>query len=124
MMRSVKQKDTKPELIVRKLIHGFGYRYRLHRRNLPGTPDLVFPSRKKVIFVHGCFWHQHPKCKAASLPKSNKEFWTPKLQGNVHRDKAQIDQLRSMGWEVLVVWECEVRDMDALASKLKVYLEK
>ena len=109
-MSRVRGKDTKPELIVRRLVHGMGYRYRLHRRDLPGTPDLVLPSRKKAIFIHGCFWHRHPDpaCKLARLPKSRLDFWKPKLEGNRRRDRENQARLRKLGWDVLVVWECQI----------------
>ena len=108
-MALVRAKDTKPELKVRKAFHAAGLRYRLHDRRLPGKPDLVFPSRRAVVFVHGCFWHQHPdpSCKLCRMPKSRQEFWRPKLQANAVRDRSTEDLLRSMGWHVFTVWECE-----------------
>ncbi len=108
-MALVKGKNTRPELRVRRLAHALGYRFRLHRRDLPGTPDLVFPGRRAVIFVHGCFWHRHPApgCWRARLPKSRPEFWVPKLEANVARDAEQIAALEALGWRVLVIWECE-----------------
>lgn len=113
-MALVRSQDTKPEMRVRRALHGFGLRYRLHDRRLPGTPDLVFPSRKVVVFVHGCFWHQHPGCPAARTPKSRLEFWTTKLNANVARDHKQRALLESLGWTVIEVWECESRDPDLL----------
>jgi len=107
IMSKVGQKDTKPEMILRRALHARGYRYRLHRRDLPGTPDLVFHSRRKVIFVHGCFWHGHD-CSKGRRPTSNVEFWNEKLDRNLARDTANITRLRDMGWQVLVVWECEM----------------
>lgn len=124
-MSLVRNRDTKPELVVRRLIHGLGYRYRLHQGDLPGKPDLVFRSRHKVIFVHGCFWHRHlaPDCKLARLPKSRLEFWLPKLEGNRERDVRNQALLESAGWGVLVVWECELRDMAQLEAKIISFLE-
>jgi len=110
-MRAIRAKDTKPELTVRRLIHGLGYRYRLHRQNLPGRPDLIFPARRKVIFVHGCFWHQHedPACPIAHKPRSNLPYWEPKLQRTKNRDEANTRALKEMGWDVLTVWECSLK---------------
>jgi DNA mismatch endonuclease (patch repair protein) len=123
-MSRVRGVDTKPELAVRRLVHGMGYRYRLHRRGLPGTPDLVFPGRKKVIFVHGCFWHRHPdpKCALARLPKSRLDFWLPKLEGNRERDERDQRRLREIGWEPFVVWECEVSESEALRERIEEFL--
>ena len=122
MMAGIKGKNTKPELVVRKLVHGMGFRYRLHRKDLPGSPDLVFSRLKKVIFVHGCFWHRHPGCRFAYTPKSNAQFWLNKLEGNTARDELALAALNAMGWEVLIVWECEVRDLPALSRKVSVFL--
>lgn len=124
-MSQVKSKDTKPELVVRHLIYGLGYRYRLHRHDLPGKPDLVFSSSRKVIFVHGCFWHRHQisKCKLARLPKSRLDFWLPKLEINRIRDKAVQAKLRRLGWKVFVVWECELRDMRRLSARIVRFLD-
>ena len=122
-MAAVRAKDTKPEMIVRQLLHRLGYRYRLHRRDLPGTPDLVFPSRRAVIFVHGCFWHRHEGCALARLPKSRLEFWRDKLEGNRLRDQKQMNELIAMGWRVLVVWECELKDGEALTRRLRHFLD-
>lgn len=124
-MSLVKNKDTKPELKVRRLVHALGYRYRLHQANLPGTPDLVFASRRKVIFVHGCFWHRHPSsdCKLARLPKSRLEFWLPKLERNRERDLRNQELLASDGWQVLVIWECELRNVDELKANIVAFLE-
>jgi DNA mismatch endonuclease (patch repair protein) len=123
-MSRIRGKDTKPEMIVRRLAHGMGYRYRLHSRNLPGIPDLVFPRLKKVIFIHGCFWHRHPKpgCKLARLPKSRLDFWRPKLESNRRRDIANEKRLRDLGWKILVVWECEMGNKEQLENKLTVFL--
>lgn len=122
-MQAVKSKDTKPEMVVRRLLHSMGYRYRLHRKGLPGKPDIVFPGRKKAIFVHGCFWHWHG-CKKGQLPKSRLAYWKPKLTKNVERDKAKTEQLESLGWRVLVVWQCETADVDALASTLRRFMDE
>ncbi|MCG3132810.1 MAG: Very short patch repair protein [Phycisphaerae bacterium] len=122
-MSRVRSKDTKPELVVRRLVHGAGYRYRLHRRELPGCPDLVFPARRKVIFVHGCFWHRHADCPNCRLPKSRLDFWEPKLKANHDRDRRNERLLRKGGWSVLVVWECEVRERDALARRVRAFME-
>src|SRR5437016_10732119 len=108
-MSRIRSKDTKPELLVRRLIHTLGYRYRLHRRDLPGVPDLVFPSRRAVIFVHGCFWHRHKRCKGgARAPKSRLKYWKPKLEGNSVRDARNRKSLLRNGWRVLVIWECQL----------------
>ncbi|MTV39946.1 very short patch repair endonuclease [Duganella radicis] len=122
VMSRVRGKDTRPEMIVRKLVFAAGYRYRLHVRTLPGSPDLVFPSRRKVIFVHGCFWHRHENCSLARIPKSRVEFWTEKLNGNRARDERAFQALAQAGWEVLVLWECELRERQQLAQKLQSFL--
>ena len=108
-MSRVRKVDTKPELAVRQLAHRMGYRFRLHRRDLPGTPDLVFPGRRKVIFVHGCFWHRHDCTLAGKVPQKRAEYWGPKLARNVERDEATRAALEALGWKVLTVWECEIR---------------
>lgn len=121
-MALIRSRDTKPELRVRKALHAAGLRYRLHVRKLPGSPDLVFPSRHIAIFVHGCFWHQHPGCKAARMPKSRLDFWAPKLKGNLARDKRNRHALRKLGWTVIVIWECQTRapkKLAKLATKIK-----
>ncbi|MBN1518271.1 DNA mismatch endonuclease Vsr [Candidatus Sumerlaeota bacterium] len=123
-MRQIRSKDTKPEMVVRRLIFSMGFRYRLHRKNLPGKPDLVFAGKKKVIFVHGCFWHQHhlKTCLDSRMPKSNQEYWKPKLMRNVERDKANRKALKKIGWSVLVVWECEIKKCDKLRARLYSFL--
>lgn len=121
-MAAVKSKDSRCEMIVRKLLHANGFRYRLHYAKLPGTPDLVLPRFKTVIFVHGCFWHQHPGCPAAARPTSRVEYWNSKLDRNEARDIANIEKLKSMGWNVLVVWECETKDVKGIEIKLLKYL--
>lgn len=107
-MRRIRSVDTKPELLVRRITYGLGFRYRLHQRELPGCPDLVFGNRKKVIFVHGCFWHQHKECPGGRKPRSKSEYWNKKLNRNVRRDNASLKQLREMGWDAMVIWECEL----------------
>ncbi|EAQ26796.1 XorII very-short-patch-repair endonuclease [Roseovarius sp. 217] len=123
-MSRVRGRDTKPEMLVRRLTHGMGYRYRLHRRGLPGSPDLVFPSRMKVIFVHGCFWHQHldPGCKLARLPKSKLDFWGPKLETNRERDERNLVLLAELGWDVLVIWECQTKNREELQTRIGEFL--
>ncbi|TXF11165.1 very short patch repair endonuclease [Pelomicrobium methylotrophicum] len=115
-MRAVHSRDTAPEMAVRRFLHASGLRYRLHDRRLPGVPDLVFPSRKTVVFVHGCFWHQHPNCPAAARPQSRTDYWTRKLEGNIARDARHRTELESAGWRVLVIWECETRNREALET--------
>lgn len=110
MMSGIQGKNTKPELIVRRALFSAGFRFRLHRRDLPGAPDIVLPSRKVAIFVHGCFWHRHQGCRYAKLPATRPEFWHEKLSRNAERDQLAIESLRSIGWRVLVVWECSARD--------------
>jgi DNA mismatch endonuclease (patch repair protein) len=122
VMRSVKSRNTKPEIKVRQLLHGAGYRFRLHRKDLPGKPDIVLPSKRAAIFVHGCFWHQHASCPHADRPSSNNEYWTKKLNRNIERDRANVAALKSDGWKVLILWECEIRNSDVLAI-VKNFLE-
>ena len=124
MMAAVRSKNTKPEMLVRRLVHGMGYRYRLHRPDLPGKPDLVLSGRRKIIFIHGCFWHQHGKvvCKDSGIPKTRQEYWIPKLEGNRKRDRRAAGLLRREGWDVLVVWECELRDVEKIERKIKKFL--
>ncbi len=123
-MRRIRSKDMKPELRVRRLLHRMGYRFRLHRRSLPGHPDIIFPRLKKVIFIHGCFWHQHddPACRITRVPKSRLDYWTPKLDRNRQRDAASIALLTEMGWTALVVWECQVSKEVELHTKLTTFL--
>lgn len=122
MMAGIKGKNTRPEMLVRRLVHGMGFRYRLHRKDLPGSPDLVFPRLRKVIFVHGCFWHRHPGCGLAYTPKSNTQFWLEKLEANTRRDARSLKALDALGWEILIVWECEVSDLPSLSLKLASFL--
>jgi DNA mismatch endonuclease, patch repair protein len=124
IMSLVKNKGTKPEMAIRQKLHRLGYRYRVHRKDLPGKPDLVFPRLRKAIFVHGCFWHGHRNCSYGRLPKSNLDYWGPKLERNKERDAENIKLLREGEWEVLVVWQCELKDMDAVVTKLIGFLEK
>lgn len=120
-MRAIRSKDMLPELRVRSLVHNLGYRFRLHRKDLPGKPDLVFPSRRKVIFVHGCFWHSH-SCKVAHVPKSNGSYWVPKLERNRVRDRKNVKALRAEGWQSLVIWECELRDEGSVKKRLQTFI--
>ncbi len=122
-MGRVRNKDTKPEMHVRRLVHSLGYRYRLHSGRLPGRPDLVFPSRGKVIFVHGCFWHRHEGCSRCRLPKSRLDYWVPKLEKNRLRDAENQAKLLELGWDVLVVWECEVEEAAGLPGRVMNFLE-
>ena len=122
LMSRIRGKDTKPEVAVRRAAHALGYRFRLHRRDLPGSPDLVFPRLRKVIFVHGCFWHRHRGCRYAYVPKSNPQFWATKFQSNVRRDEIALKRLRELGWKTLVIWECELSDASVLSSRLASFL--
>lgn len=123
-MRRIKSKGMKPELAVRQLVHGLGYRYRLHRKDLPGKPDLVFGPARKAIFVHGCFWHSHETCRDGRVPQSNQEYWRPKLRRNKERDAKNIAALEAAGWRVLVIWECETRDTAGLSRRVCSFLTK
>ena len=118
VMSRIRGRDTKPEMIVRRIAHGLGFRFRLHRRDLPGSPDLVFPKHRAVIMVHGCFWHRHPGCRYATSPKTRVRFWEEKFEGNVVRDRRNEDALDELGWRVLVIWECETRDREAVAERI------
>lgn len=122
MMARIRSKDTQPELRVRQIAHSLGYRYRLHRRDLPGSPDLAFPRLKKVILVHGCYWHRHPDCRYAYSPKSNIKFWKDKFRKNQERDRQSLSDLRSEGWDPLVIWECETRDAEKLQARIAEHL--
>lgn len=122
LMSRIGPKDSKPEMIVRRLLHRLGYPYRLHRRELPGTPDIVFPSRRIAIFVHGCFWHRHPGCKAASTPKTRKDFWSHKFEANVERDARKVAELEADRWTVGIIWSCETKDTAGLALRLTDFL--
>jgi DNA mismatch endonuclease (patch repair protein) len=121
-MRRIRSKGMRPELAVRRLVHKMGYRFRLHRKDLPGNPDLVFVSQRKVIFVHGCFWHSHDDCKSAHVPKSNLDYWGPKLKRNRARDAKSIATLKADGWKTLVVWECETHNEPTLKKRIRAFL--
>ena len=123
IMARVKSKGMKPEMQVRRLLHGLGYRYRLHRADLPGRPDLVFPARRKVVFVNGCFWHRHDGCPRVRIPATNREYWIEKLDRNHARDGRNVVSLEEQGWAVLTVWECQLRDLPATAERLVAFLE-
>ena len=124
-MRRIPSKGTQPELVVRRIVHAMGFRYRLHSQKLPGTPDLVFPIRKKIIEVRGCFWHQHNGCIVSHTPKSKLNYWRPKLRRNVYRDIENLTKLKLLGWKVLVLWECEVKSSNAnrLEARIKKFLK-
>lgn len=121
-MAAVRSKDTKPEMIVRRMVHGLGFRYKLHDRTLPGKPDLVFPRLRKIIEVRGCFWHQHEECVRSHQPKSQEQYWRPKLARNRERDERNEAELHALGWAVLVVWECELKDVDAMRKMIARFL--
>lgn len=123
-MRSVRRENTTAELVVRRLAHAMGARYRLHDKRLPGSPDIVLASRRLCIFVHGCFWHRHEFCKLASTPTSNSEFWQEKFRRNIERDARNVSELRKLGWHVEIVWECETRKPDELKARLATILFK
>ena len=117
-MSAIKSKNTKPEIAVRKLLHSMGYRFRLHRKDLPGSPDIVLPKYKTAIFVHGCFWHRHENCKYASHPKTRKEFWENKFKSNVKRDLEIQEKIKNIGWKSVVIWECETKNIENLRDKI------
>lgn len=118
-MARVRNRNTEPEMVVRRLLHRMGFRFRLHRTDLPGTPDIVLPKYGAVILVHGCFWHRHPGCPRASMPATNSDFWREKFRVNVERDRTNLNKLTEIGWRVFVVWECETRDRTKLESRLR-----
>ena len=123
VMSRIKQKDTKPEILVRKALFNSGYRYRLHKKGLPGSPDIVLAKYRAVIFVNGCFWHYHKKCRDGHIPKSRREYWKKKLDRNVERDKKVYKNLKENGWRVLIVWECEAKkDIQKSLSKIERFL--
>ena len=122
IMARIRGRDTKPEMIVRRIAHALGFRFRLHRRDLPGSPDLVFPKYRAVIMVHGCFWHRHPGCRYASSPKTRVRFWEAKFEGNVVRDRRNEEALGELGWRVMVIWECETGDREAVAERIVGFL--
>lgn len=117
-MASVRSRNTGPEMVVRRVLHALGFRFRLHRRDLPGSPDIVLPKHNLAIFVHGCFWHRHPGCAKATEPKSRQEYWQPKFERNVERDRKAIADLVAANWRVLIIWQCETRDTSHIASTL------
>jgi DNA mismatch endonuclease, patch repair protein len=121
-MALIKGKDTKPEMQLRRHLHRLGYRYRLHRRELPGKPDIVFPTRRRLIYVHGCFWHQHRNCKVAHLPKSRSDYWAEKFRRNTERDAQNLAAAHALGWETMVVWECELRNTSTLEEAVVRFL--
>ena len=123
-MSRIRSGNTKPELLVRSLLHRMGYRFRLHRKDLPGKPDIVLPKHKAVIFIHGCFWHHHDGCKYAYIPKTRQEFWRAKFKSNVERDKKVKKQLKEKNWRILVIWECELSNIESIIKRLKDYLNK
>jgi DNA mismatch endonuclease (patch repair protein) len=122
-MAAIHSKNTTPELAIRKLVYAMGYRYRLHGKGLPGKPDLVFVRRRKVIFVHGCFWHRHRGCPRTSTPKTRPDFWQEKFDQNVRRDRRTEKSLKADGWEILTVWQCELRDLNKLTKRLNNFLD-
>ncbi|MBY5839832.1 DNA mismatch endonuclease Vsr [Rhizobium leguminosarum] len=124
LMAKVRPTDSKPEMLVRRAAHGLGFRYRLHVRTLPGKPDLVFPRLRKVVFVHGCFWHRHPGCTRTTTPKAHAEYWQQKFDDNVRRDEVSQSRLEALGWTVLVIWECDTKDQAGLVSRLNEFLSE
>ncbi|MFC1677999.1 very short patch repair endonuclease, partial [Planctomycetota bacterium] len=122
-MSRIRSKDTKPEIIVRSMLHKMGYRFRLHRKDLPGKPDITLPKYKTVIFVHGCFWHGHKGCKRSNVPKTNQDYWILKIQKNIQRDKYQRKQLKRLGWHVLILWECQIEKTRIIEKKIKNLLQ-
>ena len=121
-MRAVKGKDTGTEMTVRRIVHRMGFRYRLHRKDLPGKPDLVFGPRRKVIFVHGCFWHGHTCKRGDRTPRKNRRYWTKKIARNKERDQEHVSALKAKGWKALVIWECEMKDTERLGKRVRAYL--
>ena len=124
IMSRIRGRDTRPEMIVRRIAHALGFRFRLHRKDLPGRPDIVFPRHQAVIVVHGCFWHRHPGCKRASSPKTREGYWQNKFEDNVVRDKRNETALRDLGWKVMVIWECETKDHEAVAARIESFLRR
>lgn len=124
IMSRIKSKGTKPEIVVRRLLHGLGYRYRLHLTHLPGRPDLVFSARRKVVFVNGCFWHYHEGCRHGHVPASNRDYWLQKLTRTRARDERNVATLKQAGWDVVTIWECQLRDIEATTQLLIEFLER
>jgi DNA mismatch endonuclease (patch repair protein) len=122
MMAAVRGKDTGPEMVIRRYLHQKGFRFRLHVKDLPGRPDLVFPKHKVVLFVHGCFWHRHPDCRYSTTPEKNADFWKNKFETNIARDRVNVEKLRGAGWRVIIVWACSVRTLNQI-SKLEVLVD-
>ena len=123
MMSGIRGKNTKPEILIRRALFSAGFRFRLHRRDLPGVPDVVLPGHKVALFVHGCFWHRHAGCALARLPKSRLDFWLPKLTANAERDARNLRALRRLGWGVMTIWECQARDTARLANRIRRFLD-
>lgn len=124
IMARVRGKDTAPELAIRSMVHRLGYRFRLHQRKLPGNPDIVLPCHKKIILVHGCFWHGHKRCKHAARPKSNRRYWNKKIDRNIERDRRNRRKLRAMGWDVLTLWECDIKNIEGAAQEIRRFLAR
>ncbi len=124
IMSHISGKNTKPEILVRSLLHRMGYRFRIHKKDLPGRPDICLPKHKKVIFVHGCFWHGHENCSRSKRPTTNVEFWNKKIDGNIERDKENIKKLRRLGWQTLMIWTCEIKNQEELKNKLISFIER
>lgn len=122
-MSHISGKNTKPEILVRSLLHRMGYRFRIHKKDLPGRPDICLPKHKKVIFVHGCFWHGHENCPRSKRPTTNVEFWNKKIDGNIERDKENIKKLKQLGWQTLTIWTCEIKNQEELKNKLISFIE-
>src|SRR5271163_1551858 len=122
IMRAVRQKRTNPEMTVRSALHAEGYRFRTNLRRLPGSPDIVFTARRKVVFIHGCFWHRHPACRLASAPKTRTDFWEAKFLANIERDAGNVNELMDLGWEVATIWECETRELPRTTARLREFL--
>lgn len=123
-MRAIKSKNTKPEMTVRRMVHGMGYRFRLHLKDLPGSPDLVFPSRMKVVWVHGCFWHGHNCKRGARQPKTNVKYWSAKIERNMQRDSNSVEILKRMGWSSLVIWECTLKFPEVVKLEIRAFLSE
>lgn len=121
-MGRIRSKNTKPEKLVRSLLHGMGYRFRLHKKDLPGKPDIVLPKYRTVLLVHGCFWHRHPGCKYSYTPKTRKKFWETKFEKNVERDRTNIDALKKLGWNVEIIWECQTHNLEYLTERINKLL--